>query len=219
MQYTLNMYPNLQYNPVKIQDFTILEFYKDNISALNKMGYYILPIQDLTVETIRKKIENLSAQKLPEGYSNVVALPDRAGARTYSSYNHRICYVVYYNGDDVPTYPSEPTLGTPISPKTPFNPWNEINISNIGAPTPLSLILTVTAIGELEFYINDNSYKINNITETGILKMSKNGVFLNDNPIIDFSIEDWPFLKSGDNIIKMPKNSVSNIQISYKLKY
>lgn len=221
MQHTLNMYPNMQYNPIKIQDFTILEFYQDNISITSRLGYYILPIQDLTVQEIEEKINNLALQKLPEGYSQFIALPDRGTTHTYNSYDHRICYVVFYQGDVIPSYPQEPALGTPIAPSSSFNPWNEINITNAGGPTALSIILTIAiSTTSLEFYINNQNYKINSEVRVGeVVKISKNGVYINNRQISDFDIQSWPYLTSGENTIRIPKNCVSNVQISYEMKY
>ena len=45
---TLNTYTNLQYEPVPIPAYTILEIYKETIAKSNSLGYCILPIGGLS---------------------------------------------------------------------------------------------------------------------------------------------------------------------------
>lgn len=218
---TLKMYPNLQYNPIKIQDYTVVEFYTDTISSTTRIGYYILPIAGLSARDIQLKIEDLMSYQIPEGYDKSIMLFSTDNTLNYDNFNHRICYVVYYNGEQLPSYPASPTLGTEISPSEPFNPWNEITITNNGGSTPISLILDIPEIENntaITFYINDDSYTIV-IPEPGSLKISQQIILMNNVTIQNFNLRSWPKLNAGTNIIKVPKNYVSQVKISYKLQY
>jgi len=48
MDNSLVMYPNLQFNPIEIPEFTLVEFYKESIAEENGLGYCIIPIKGLS---------------------------------------------------------------------------------------------------------------------------------------------------------------------------
>lgn len=220
MQHTLTMYPNQQHNSIKINDYTILEFYKDSVSPLSRIGYYILPIEGLNLATIEEKIGNLAEQARPSGYTNYQVLPDRLGTKNYSSYDHRICYVVFYNGTTVPTYPAEPAIGETETPAVPFNPWNEVQVNNVGMPTYVTLSFTLDSVDgtPIVFYVNEDKFLIN-VVSAGTLKISNNGIYLNDTEITDFELSNWPYLISGMNTIKVPKKNISHLKVDYTAQY
>lgn len=221
---TLNMYNNLQYNPIEIDDYTILEIYKDSIEEYNVVGYHILPIKGLTAETIGEKIAEFAAANAPEGYSSWVALPSRRAPYTYQSYNHRRCYLVYYTGSDIPTYPAEPEIGEMPTPAEAFDPWHGLGLVNEGnAPTPARLSLTLTALDneEVEFYINGNKYRAWNLTgdDGSVLTVDKLGMTWNGSPIFTFDMERVPSLIPGVNEIKVSKKNVDKVDVFYKARF
>lgn len=220
MQHTLTMYSNQQSNPIKIADYTILEFYKDSISPDNRLGYYILPIEDVPLDTIKTKIAGLAEETYPDGYTNYVILADRTGVQNYDSFNHRICFVVFYTGSEVPIYPAEPAITETGTPAEPFNAWNEITIENQGNPTYATLSLTIDSTDSLPlvFYVNEDKFSVS-IASPGELKISQQGIYLNNTKLSDFELTNWPYLKMGNNSIRVPKKNVTHLKISYAEQY
>lgn len=230
MNTTLNMYSNLQYDAEPIQDFTIVEVYKDSILKANSLGYTILPIEGLDVDTIETKIAEIASTNLPSGYEKYVILPGANTTHDYSSYNHRVCYLVYYTADTAPTYPDAPSIGEAIEPATAFNKWNVANIPYYGAmPTPLILHFTVVkGCTELEFYLRNEEHYVIPLnefdTDTSLVVVSDGGVYQDGVEILNYEMTEYPILTNNGtvpsyNSVKVDKKWVSNITWYFKVRY
>lgn len=220
MQHTLTMYSNQQSNPIKIADYTLLEFYKDSISSDNRLGYNILPIENMPLDTIKTKIAELAKEACPDGYSKYAVLADRTGAQTYESFNHRICFIVFYTGSVIPTYPAEPAIKETGTPAEPFNAWNQVSVENQGNPTYVTLSLTIDSTNNLPlvFYVNEDKFSVS-VASPGELKIGQQGVYLNNTKLSDFELTNWPYLKMGNNSIRVPKKNVAHLKVSYAEQY
>lgn len=214
MENTLNTYPNLQFNPIKIPDFTLLEIYKESIAPTNGIGYCIIPIRDKTKEEIEQEIESKAATASHEGYTKLKVL-------STGDYNHKIVYAVWYEGDE-PTYPQEPEVSV-LTPAPPLNIWKELEVENVAAPTYITVTLTCSAFDKpLEFYINHDYFAIDiEKPEEGVNEVivSREGVSYNGKPIDSFKMTSAPKLKAGTNSIKVNSVGISHVGIKYRMKY
>lgn len=218
MNNSLTMYNNLQYNPVEIADFCVVEVYKDEIVKTNALGYFIQPLKDIgdPKTAIRKRV--YASQ--PDGYSNLVIL----AGREFETYSHRIVYAVWYNGDVVPTYPEEPEQHDLGAPGDPFDFYELINVINDSAPTYCRLTLTLDKLDlPVEFYINDDYFKIDVSeqipAEEQILIVDKTGVSYNSVPINSYEFLSVPKLKSGINQLKINRLMIREIKIDFVHKF
>lgn len=216
MDNTLVMYPNLQYNPIKIPAFTLVEIYKDKVSKENGLGYTIIPIENLSNQEI-KDIARAKAELVkPSGYSNYTLL---TGDK--EEYDHKIIYAVWY-ADEVPSYPQEPDIES-LTPAQPLNIWHTVEVNNEAAPTFVTITLTCSALDNtLEFYINNDYFAIDiKNPKDGVneIAISKEGVSYNGKPIDSFKMTSAPKLKAGMNYIKVNSIGVSKIDIKYRQKY
>lgn len=215
MDNTLVMYPNLQFNPIKIPDFTILEIYKDTIAIESGLGYCIIPIEGLTKQEIRDKAKEKADLVQPSGYTNYTLL---TGAS--DEFNHKIVYAVWYQGE-APSYPDEPEV-IELTPGQPHNIWHEIEVTNPAAPSFITVTLTCSAFGHLEFYINDDYFAIDidkPVSGVNEVIISKDGVTYDGKPIDNFKMSSAPKLKAGVNYIKVNSVNISKIGIKYRQKY
>lgn len=215
MDNTLVMYPNLQYNPIKIPDFTVLEIYKDSIATDKGLGYCIIPIEGLTQQQIRDAAKAKADLVQPEGYTNYTLL---TGAG--DEFNHKIVYGVWYMGE-APTYPDEPSTEV-LTPEQPHNIWHEIEVENPSAPSFITVTLTCSALDHVEFYINNDYFAIDidkPVSGVNDIVINKEGVSYNGKPISNFKMTSAPKLKTGVNYIKVNCVSISKIGIKYRQKY
>lgn len=231
MNTTLNMYDNLQYDAIPIQDYTIVEVYKDSIAEDNSLGYTILPIEGLNIDTIETKIAEIAATNLPSGYENYVVLPGRNETHDYDSYNHRVCYLIYYTSDTAPTYPDAPDIGEAIEPATAFNKWNIANIAYYGAiPSPLTLYFTVVkGCKTLEFYLRNEDYFSIPLkdfdTDTSLVVVSNEGIYQDGVELIDYEMTNYPIIEPTGtaapsyNSLKVDKKWVSNVTWYFYNRY
>ena len=211
---TLNTYPNLYFDAQRIPAFTVVEIYKDTIAQVNSLGYCIVPING--VSDIKALINQRVAASAPAGYTTNVIL----AGRQEEGFDHRITYCVWYNGA-VPTFPEMPENPTPTSPAAPFDRFNLVTCNNLGAATDVTLTLSIVAPGLIELYINNDLFSIyvKKLEGNKTLVIDKTGVNYNSKNIDSFIFSTTPCLKNGENIIKLPKDKVSNIKINYKPKY
>ena len=218
MLQTLNTYPNLYFNPIDIPKYTIVEIYKDSIAQANGLGYCIVPLGDMDNDEIKTEIGTRIQNSQPTGYSNYVILAGRVN----EDFDHRITYVVWYQGNTVPTYPDLPTIIVPADPLPAFDIFNKVTVTNAGAaPTDVTITLSVVAKGKIQLLINEDLYIINisKLTTNDTLVISKEGVTLNGKEYDDFIFPKVPTLERGINTIGVSKNCVNNIKIDYVPKY
>ena len=148
MENTLTVINNLQYNPIEIADFCIVEVYKDDISLVNALGYFIQPLDG--VGDIKETIANRVRESAPSGYANLVVL----AGREFDTFSRRIVYAVWYNGETVPTYPAAPEVHDLGEPGDPFDIYQDIEVINDSAPTDCKVTLTIDRLDlPVEFYI------------------------------------------------------------------
>lgn len=208
----LNTYPNLQYNPISIPDFTVVEIYKDTVAKANSLGYCILPIEGLDNQTIEENIITKVRESAPETYSNLAILNE--------GFNRKVVYAVWYKGD-APVYPSNEIQPALIATE-PFNVWEEVEINNPSAPAAISLELDCSSLDLIEFYINDNlfSIKIENPSEvSNIVLVDGTGVKYNNKNIATFDFPTMPKIKNGLNCLKFNKTMIKGVKIKYIPKY
>jgi hypothetical protein len=213
MDNTLVMYPNLQYNPIKIPDFTLLEIYKDTIDVSNGLGYCIIPIEGLSGQEIKDKARAKAEIVKPADKDNYILFAD-------GGYDHKIIYAVWYSGD-VPTLPAEPEV-MELIPNQPHEVWHEVEVDNPAAPSFITVTLTLTAFDNVEFYINDDYFAIDikkPVAGVNEVIINREGVSYNGKPIDSFKMTSAPKLKAGVNYIKAKCSNISNIGIKYRKKY
>lgn len=217
MDNTLVMYPNLQFNPVEIPDYTIVEIYKDSIATENGLGYAIIPIEGLTQEQIVSAAGAKAELKQPEGYVQYDIL---YGAEK-PGFNHKIIYAVWYNAEK-PVYPPEPSI-VEQTPAQPLNIWKELEVDNAAAPSYVTVTLTCSAFDDtLEFYINNDYFAIDiKEPKSGVntITIGRDGVTYNDKAIDSFKMSSAPKLKAGVNYIKVKTIGISNLGIKYRQKF
>lgn len=211
---TLTVFNNLQYNPLEIGDFCIVEVYKDRIAKTNALGYFIQPLEG--VEDVKATIEERVRESAATGYEALVIL----AGRDFESYSRKRVYAVWYNGDEVPEYPSLPEQHTLGSASDPFDFFQKCVVTNPGAPTNCRLTLTLSSLDKpVEFYVNDDYFKIDVSkqipTPEKILVVDKAGVKYNDVPINTFEFLSVPKLKAGYNLIRVNKLMVDTLQVDY----
>lgn len=216
MTSNLNTYANLQYNPISIPDYCVVEVYKDEIVKPNGLGYFILPIGGLTDNEIEQKIKD--KVDAVDGYTNLAIL----AGKNKKMYKNRIVYAVWYN-DVVPAYPNEPYV-EPIEAGKPFNPYQKIEIINEGtAASALVLEFDCLSFDEpIEFKINEKKFKIwvdNPVSDISLVYASNKGVQYNKKLIDSFIFPSVPKLKSGINIIEVKGTNVKNLKIDYVPRY
>lgn len=214
MDNSLVMYPNLQFNPIEIPEFTLVEFYKESIAAQNGLGYCIIPIKGLSQEQIETEIRNKGTAVAHEGYTKFKVL-------STGDFNHKIVYGVWYETDE-PVYPQEPEIES-LTPAAALNIWKEIEVENAAAPTYITVTLTCSSfVDTIEFYINKDYFAIDikePVDGVNIITITKDGVVYNGNPIDSFKMTSAPKLQAGANSIKVKTIGVTNIDIKYKNKF
>lgn len=218
MNTTLKMIDNLQFDPIKIPDYCLIEFYKDSIDKNSALGFSIISIAGLTIDEIKSAIAEKVSFIVPEGYTDYVIL----AGRDSEEYNHKKIYVVWYKGE-APTYPAEPEIEEPAQPAEPAAAFEEYEIfNNGGKDTPITIEFTITTFGEdIEFYLNDDFYSITPSLDygTNVYIANSKGVSYQDIPIDTFKFPSIPYLMSGKNILKVKKTNVSNVNIKYTEEY
>lgn len=210
----INTYPNLQFNPFPIPEFTVIEIYRDTIAKDNSLGYCILPIEGLDDAQIETKIRTLVDGSKPEEYQNLAVLN--------KGYNHKICYAVWYT-DTAPEFPKEPSPQPMPEPAAPFNVWEEIVVDNPGQTVPLALEITCSSFTEpIGFYINDVLFSITiGKPQAGInvIVADRTGASYNNKGIDTFDFPTTPVLKNGRNVLKFNKTNVSAVKVRYTQKF
>lgn len=212
---SLNTYPNLYYNPIKIPTYTVVEIYKNEVAENNSLGYFIIPIKDMDNNQLESAIYSRAIGSKPADCDKYIIL----GGREYNTYENRITYFVWYSGDTVPQYPELPELITPPPAAKPFEKYTVVSLYNQGSgDTDVTITLTVDEDGDYDFYINDDYYSF---TVTKLYKnnnkivFTKNGVTVNDIPINTFTFSKIPTLRTGSNFIKVTKKGIKNIKCDY----
>ena len=218
MDNSLTMYNNLQYNPVEIADFCIVEVYKDEIVKTSALGYFIQPLKG--VGDVKATIEERVRQSAPEGYANLVIL----AGREFDTFNRRIVYAVWYNGETAPTYPAEPEQHDLGAPGDPFDFYEHLEVINDSVPTYCRILLTIDRLDlPVEFYINDDYFKIDVSeqipTEEKIITVDKTGVSYNSIPINTYDFLSVPKLKSGVNQLRVNKLMIREVKIEFARKF
>lgn len=220
MDNTLVVYNNLQYNPVEIADFCVVEVYKDDISLANALGYFILPLKDVedVKATIEQKVKRDESK--PTGYENLAVL----AGREFDTFSHRIVYAVWYNGETAPTYPEEPEQHDLGAPGDPFDFYQLVNVVNDSAPTYCRITLTLDRLDlPVEFYINDDHFKIDVSeqipTDEKILIVDRTGVSYNSVPINSYEFLSVPKLKSGINQLRINRLMIRNVKVDFIHKF
>lgn len=220
MDNTLVVYNNLQYNPVEIADFCVVEVYKDDISLANALGYFILPLKDVedVKATIEQKVKRDESK--PTGYENLAVL----AGREFDTFSHRIVYAVWYNGETAPTYPEEPEQHDLGAPGDPFDFYQLVNVINDSAPTYCRITLTLDRLDlPVEFYINDDHFKIDVSeqipTDEKILIVDRTGVSYNSVPINSYEFLSVPKLQSGVNQLRINRLMIRNVKVDFVHKF
>lgn len=218
MNHTLTTYNNLQYNPAEIADFCVVEVYKDEISLVNALGYFIQPLAG--VGDVKAAIKARVQEKPQTGYDNLVIL----AGRSFNTFNRRIVYAVWYNGTTVPQYPKEPEQHELGAPGDPFDFYKDLLIENRGAPTYCTITLALASLDEpIDFYLNDDYFKIDVSaqipTDGKILTIDKTGVSYNGTPINTYDSLAVPKLKFGANHLKINKITVDKVKVEYNQKF
>lgn len=211
---TLTIYNNLQYDPIEIADFCIVEVYKDKVAKINSLGYLIQPLTGVT--DVKATIEERVRESAATGYENLVIL----AGRDFDSYSRKRVYAVWYNGDEIPQYPSLPEQHDLGAASDPFDFFQDCVVNNPGAPTNCRLTLTLSALDKpVEFYVNDDYFKIDVSaqvpTPEKVLVVDKAGVKYNNVPINTFEFLSVPKLKAGSNTIRASKIMIANVQVDY----
>lgn len=217
MENTLTVINNLQYNPIEIADFCIVEVYKDDISLVNALGYFIQPLDG--VGDIKETIANRVRESAPSGYANLVVL----AGREFDTFSRRIVYAVWYNGETVPTYPAAPEIHDLGEPGDPFDLYQDIEVINDSAPTDCKVTLTLDRLDlPVEFYINDDHFKIDVSTQVPtdekILVVDKTGVRYNSVPISSYEFLSVPKLKSAVNQLRINKLMIRKVKVEFAKK-
>lgn len=215
---TINMYPNLQYDPIEIPKYCILEIYKDSIAETNSLGYTILNIEGKSNSEIEQEIKTKVAASAPNTYTKLAIL----AGNTFVDYTNKIVYCVWYTGDIVPAYPEEPTITPLDSPGQQASIWEVININNPGVGTIAALQFNINnSLNKLEFYLNDVLYSIDlkDLKSTNSINIDKGGLRVNGEYISSFSFNAMPALKSGQNVIKINKVNTTNFSLIYSPRY
>lgn len=218
MNNSLTMYNNLQYNPIEIADFCVVEVYKDEIVKTNALGYYIQPLKDIgdVKQTIRRRVY----ESQPEGYEKLVIL----AGREFDTFSHRIVYAVWYNGDVVPTYPEEPEQHDLGAPGDPFDFYEVLQVINDSAPIYCRITLTLDRLDlPVEFYINDDYFKIDVSkqipADEQILIVDKTGVSYNSIPINSYEFLSVPKLKSAVNQLRINRLMIREVKVEFTHKF
>lgn len=217
MNQSLTMYNNLQYNPVEIADFCVVEVYKDEIVKTNALGYFIQPLKD--IGDVKATIENRVRESAPDGYEKLAIL----AGREFDTFSHRIVYAVWYNGE-APTYPEEPEQHNLGAPGDPFDFYQNISVINDSAPTYCRITLTLDRLDlPVEFYINDDHFKIDVSeqipTDEKILIVDKTGVSYNSVPINSYEFLSVPKLKSGINQLRINRLMIREVKVEFIHKF
>lgn len=218
MNQTLTMYNNLQYNPVEIADFCIVEVYKDEIVKTNALGYFIQPLKN--IGDVKTTIENRVRESAPDGYEKLAIL----AGREFDTFSRRIVYAVWYNGDAQPQYPEEPEQHDLGAPGDPFDFYQPIQVINDSAPTYCRITLTLDKLDlPVEFYINDDHFKIDVSeqipTDEKILVIDRTGVSYNSVPINTYEFLSVPKLKSGVNQLRINRLMIRNVKVEFARKF
>jgi hypothetical protein len=218
MENTLTVINNLQYNPIEIADFCIVEVYKDDISLVNALGYFIQPLDG--VGDIKETIANRVRESAPSGYANLVVL----AGREFDTFSRRIVYAVWYNGETVPTYPAAPEVHDLGEPGDPFDFYQDIEVINDSVPTDCKITLTIDRLDlPVEFYINDDYFKIDVSkqvpTDEKIIEIDKTGVKYNSVPINTYEFLSIPKLKSAKNLIKVNRLMIRKVKVEFIHKF
>lgn len=218
LEHTLTVYNNLQYNPIEIEDFCVVEVYKDEISLDNALGYFIQPLKG--IEDIKTTIANKVKQNKVTGYTQLAVL----AGREFDSFSHRIVYAVWYKGETAPTYPEEPEQHDLGAPGDPFDFYQVVEVINDSAPTYCRITLTLDRLDlPVEFYINDDHYKIDVSdqipTDEKILVVDKTGVSYNSVPISSYEFLSVPKLKSAVNQLRINKLMIREVKVEFARKF
>lgn len=222
MNKTLNIYPNFQTDKIAVQDYTVMEIYKDSIAKDNSLGYWVLPIQDLTVAQIQEQIDTKLIEWLPSGYVNYITYPLDA---TIKDYNRSICYCIYYN-DTIPTQPKEKTIPAIQSP-TSFDPFTSFMVENNGSlESSIKIKITPNSGIELDniivFYINENKYSVK-IEDYSLppkeLVITREKISYDGLNIDTFEFDAPLTIHKNSNTIKFKANNLEHINISYVPKF
>lgn len=218
MENTLTVYNNLQYNPIEIEDFCVVEVYKDEISLENALGYFIQPLKG--IEDVKATIEQKVRQNKVSGYTQLAVL----AGREFDTFSHRIVYAVWYQGETAPTYPEEPEQHDLGAPGDPFDFYQLIQVINDSAPTYCRITLTLDRLDlPVEFYINDDYFKIDVSdqipTDEKILVVDKTGVSYNSVPINSYEFLSVPKLKSAVNQLRINRLMIREVKVEFARKF
>ena len=219
MDKTLVTYKDLGHDPIVIDDYCVVQVYKNEIALSNAEGYFIQPLNGLTnpKQTIEERVRKIGN---PDNFEHLVIL----AGRRLDSFSRRIIYAVWYNGDIEPTYPARPTIEVLPEPDDRFNLFSSNKITNRGAKTNCKVTLTLGRTDiPVEFYINGDYFIIDVSKETpqleNVLVVDSTGVTYNSLPIDTFDLETNPSLDNGENVIRVLKSAVKKVKVEYMLKF
>lgn len=212
MNNTLVMYPNKQYNPILVPDYTLVEFYREKIHVDTDLGYCIIPLKGKGRVEIDEIIKAKANTIKPDDLSNLAILTNSKG-----ELNHNIIYAVWYNAEE-PVYPPEPSVEELI-PASPHNVWETREVVNEGAPAFCEVSLTLSSFGFIEFYINDDYFSFVADDPQGTAVVSNKGVFYNGKMISNFKMTAAPKLKAGVNYFKVKCIDINKMSVKYKKKF
>lgn len=214
MDTRLTMYENQQYEPLPIPNFTIVEVYQDTISPTTGLGYFIVPLTDNSQDAITEKIRAAT----PEGYTQFAVYTDDMDLK------NKVIYAVFYQGDTPPEPPAKPEFTEQVA-ATPYDIYKSMEITNDGAPAYINLTIeleeTTEKEVEIDFYINKNHYLITIPIVKGenIVTIDKDVVMYAGLPILNASIDVFPQLQHGVNVIKVNGLTIKRVIGKYQKKY
>ena len=219
MDHTLNVYNNLQYNPIQIGDFCVVEVYKDEISLVNQLGYFIQPLDGVedVKETITKRVRE---KHTAEGYDTLVIL----SGRKFDSYNRRIVYAIWCDPNAIPQYPEEPEQYEIGEVGDEFDHYQNLTINNEGAPTYCSITLTLDKLDlPIDFYLNDDFFSIDLSdqipSDEMVLTIDRTGISYNGKPIDSYNYLSVPKLLFGVNYLSISRLMVKKVKVEFTRKF
>lgn len=220
MNTNLTMFDNLQFEPIQIKPYSIVEVYQSNLDSKSCLGYFIQPVVDNMQETIETRVREV-ADKSGE-FDSLVILAGRGG----QYFNYRRVYAVWYNkADGAPSYPGKPNIDELPKPAQTPSPYTDFTFDNDGVDCYGSIELTIGNSTDrvVELWLNDNHMTITlpeNLTEdNNVVIVNLNGVLLNQQKINTFDIQTIPKIKSGSNCLRIKNTNVTKAKVTYENKY
>lgn len=213
MNHNLVSIPNLQYDPIAIPDYTVLELYKDAVADANYIGYYIVNIEGLNETEIETKLTTLAGTQ--DGYTNFVILASADNSK--KQYSHKRIYGVFYNGSTAPAYPTYTVREATATTGTLVDPYQTFTIENEGISTPVQLVFTVDSVDEPIEWLLNNNYGATVLDKAGKLVVGQEST-INGEPV-DVDYAEIPCLMHGTNTLKVKATNVSKVECKYTVLY